>query len=91
MRKTLLIFLLAQWAFPQSPASVMEQKIYTSVDVFVANPNEESLKKLEATEKTFYPKSKAELLAVVILNCNKAYYQSQFGQTQKAIKSYETA
>jgi CHAT domain-containing protein len=91
MCKTLLIFLLAQWAFCQSPASVVEQKIYNSVDAFIADPNEGSLKKLEASEKTFHPKSKPELLALVILNCNKAYYQNQFGQTQKAIKSYETA
>lgn len=91
MPKTLLILLLFQLGFPQSPASGLEQQIYASIDSFVANPTEESLKSLELDEKGFHPKSKAELLAVVILNCNKAYYQNQFGQTQKAIKSYETA
>jgi hypothetical protein len=32
-----------------------------------------------------------ELLAIVVLNCNKAYYENQFGQTEKAISSYEKA
>ena len=91
MRNLLFILLLTQLAFPQSPASGLEQKIYNSVDAFVANPSPEALGKLVDLEKTFYPKSKPELLAFVILKCNKAYYQNQFGQTQKAIKSYETA
>ena len=27
----------------------------------------------------------------MVLNCNKAYYENQFGQTEKAISSYEKA
>jgi CHAT domain-containing protein len=91
MRKTVLIFLLTQWAFSQSPATNVEQKIYTSIDEFVANPSEKAVVKLELREKSFNAKSKPELLALVILNCNKAYYQNLFGQTQKAIKNYEKA
>ena len=30
-------------------------------------------------------------MAIVVLNCNKAYYENQFGQTQNAISSYEKA
>lgn len=91
MRKIVFILLLTQWAFSQSTTTSLEDKIYNSVDAFVADPNEASLKKLETLALSFHPKSKPELLAFVILNCNKAYYQNQFGQTQKALKSYEKA
>jgi hypothetical protein len=30
-------------------------------------------------------------LAYVVLNCNKAYYENQFGKTNQAISSYEKA
>lgn len=73
----------------------LEDKIYDAVDTFVANPSSESLQKLEASEKNFWknpkPKSKNELLAIVVLNCNKAYYENQFGKTNQAISSYEKA
>lgn len=72
-----------------------EDKIYNAVDAFVANPSLENLQKLEASEKNFWqnpkPKSKNELLAIVVLNCNKAYYENQFGKTHQAISSYEKA
>ena len=91
MRKLFILFLFTQLAFSQSKALPLEEKIYKIVDEFVANPNEESLGKLELLEKNYNPNTKPELLAFVILNCNKAYYQNQFGQIQKAIKSYEKA
>ena len=78
-------------SFSQSRPISLEDKIYNAVDAFVAQPNGESLKKLENSETTFSPKTKPELLALVILKCNKAYYENQFGFTQKAIKSYEKA
>lgn len=81
---------MVQFAFSQSNKT-LENKIYDVVDVLVANPTIESLKKVEIAEKSFLPKSNAEKLALVILKCNKAFYQSQFGQTQKAISSYEGA
>jgi len=77
--------------FPQSNIFTLEDKIYNAVDVFVANPTAEKLKKLEVLEKTFHPKSKDEILALVILKSNKAYYQNQFGLTNKAISSYENS
>jgi tetratricopeptide (TPR) repeat protein len=85
----LFLVLLVNLAFSQSRPISLEDKIYNAVDVFVGQPNGESLKKLEKTEATFSPKTKPELLAFVILKCNKAYYENQFGFTQKAIKSYE--
>ena len=90
-KKILLLFFISQLAYSQSQSVSLEEKIYTTVDVFVANPNAKSLEKLEQSEATFHPKSKPELLAFVILKCNKAYYENQLGSTQKAIKSYEKA
>jgi CHAT domain-containing protein len=72
-----------------------EDKTYDAVDVFVANPNSESLQKLDKFEKDFWKntktKTKNELLAIVVLNCNKAYYENKFGKTNQAISSYEKA
>ncbi|WP_394774368.1 CHAT domain-containing protein [Flavobacterium sp.] len=72
-----------------------EDKIYNAVDAFVANPSAKALQNLRNTEAAFWrnpePKTKDELLAIVVLNCNKAYYENQFGQTEKAISSYEKA
>ena len=72
-----------------------EDKIYNAVDVFVANPSAKALQNLNQIESAFWknskPKTKDELLAIVVLNCNKAYYENQFGQTEKAISSYEKA
>ena len=68
-------------------------KINDAIDNLAANPNLESLKKVEAFSKTIATtsKSKDEQLAMVILYCNKAYYENTFGKTVNAIKSYETA
>lgn len=78
--------------FGQNPLRP-ENKIYDAVDSFVANPSLKNLQKLEATEKNFWKntkqKSKNELLAIVVLNCNKAYYENLFGSISKAISSYE--
>ncbi len=90
MKKIILFFFISQLIFSQGPTT-LEEKIYASVDEFAAHPNEKTLKKLSVAEATFKPKSKPELLALVILKCNKAYYENQFGQTQQAILSYEKA
>lgn len=72
-----------------------EDKIYNAIDSFVANPTAENLNQLSTTEAAFWknpkPKTKDELLAIVILNCNKAYYENQFNEVQKAVSSYEKA
>jgi CHAT domain-containing protein len=72
-----------------------EDKIYLAIDSFIAHPSAKALQNLTNTETSFWknqnPKTKDELLAIVVLNCNKAYYENQFGQTVKAIASYEKA
>jgi CHAT domain-containing protein len=72
-----------------------EYKIYNAIDIFVAHPSAKALQKLSKTETDFWKnrqtKTKDELLAIVVLNCNKAYYENQFGQSQNAISSYEKA
>ena len=72
-----------------------EDKIYLAVDSFTANPTEENLNKLALFSQTIFPKlnlkNKDELLAFIILNCNKGYYENQFGKTNKSISSYEKA
>lgn len=72
-----------------------EDRIYLAIDSFIANPSAKALQNLTNTENIFWknpnPKSKDELVAIVVLNCNKAYYENQFGQTEKAITSYEKA
>lgn len=87
----MLLLLFTSFVFSQSKPSTLEDKIYNSVDAFVAKPTIESLQKLEVSEKTFGPKSKSEWLAFVILKCNKAYYENQLGFTNKAISNYEKA
>ncbi|MFA9187290.1 CHAT domain-containing tetratricopeptide repeat protein [Flavobacterium sp. FBOR7N2.3] len=80
--------------FGQKPL-IQEDKIYNAVDTFIENPTAENLNNLNSTEKAFWknpkPKTKNELLAIVILNCNKAYYENQFNQVQEAVASYEKA
>ncbi|MBZ4036018.1 CHAT domain-containing protein [Flavobacterium sp. 17A] len=75
--------------------SAQEDQIYNAIDVFVARPSAKALQNLRTVESDFWknskPKTKDELLAIVVLNCNKAYYENQFGQTQNAISSYEKA
>ncbi|MHC0444178.1 CHAT domain-containing protein [Flavobacterium sp. 3-218] len=87
----LIFFLLTINGFSQS----QEEKIYNAIDSFTAKPSAEALQNLRNTESVFWksvkPKTKDELLAIVILNCNKAYYENQFGQTLDAVKSYEKA
>ena len=72
-----------------------EDKIYNAVDAYSANPTFEGLQNLTKADKDFWknnkPKTKNELLAIVVLNCNKAYYENKFGKTNQAISSYEKA
>ncbi|MGM8361657.1 CHAT domain-containing protein [Flavobacterium sp. ARAG 55.4] len=95
--KTFILYLFlfcSPIIFGQNPPA-QEDKIYDAIDHFVANPTEEKLHDLSITENAFWknpkPKTKPELLAIVILNCNKAYYEKQFNRIQDAINSYENA
>ena len=91
MKKFVLFFLLTNFSFSQVKQSILEIKIYKSIDVLVANPSLQALKNLEKQELEFKPKTKQEFLAIVILNCNKAYYQNQLGLINNAISTYENA
>lgn len=94
MKKTVFFLLFVQLAFAQKNTSA-EEVVYAALDAFIAHPTLSGIKSLEDTEKQFWnspkPKSKSEKLAVVILNCNKAFYQKQFGHYFDAISSYEKA
>ncbi|MDP5198636.1 CHAT domain-containing protein [Flavobacterium sp. DG2-3] len=87
----LIFFFLTINGFSQS----QEEKIYNTIDSFIAKPSAEALQNLRNAESAFWksakPKTKDELLAIVVLNCNKAYFENQFGQTLNAVKSYEKA
>ena len=87
----LFISLTIQGQNPLTP----ENKIYDAIDSYFANPTAEGLQNLDKTESDFWknqkPKTKNELLAIVVLNCNKAFYENLFGKTNQAISSYEKA
>ena len=72
-----------------------EDKIYNVVDAYSANPTLEGFQNLETVDYNFWKnpktKTKNELLAIVVLNCNKAYYENKFGKLTQAISSYEKA
>ena len=93
LKKCLLFLFLTQISFSQSLS--LEDKIYNAIDTFIAKPTAENINNLNITEKEFWknqkPKTKDDLLAIVILNSNKAYYEKQFNQVQKAVSSYEKA
>ena len=69
------------WAKPFKIKSIM------LLIFFCFKPFHESVTKLTNAENTFWrnPKSKTkdELLSIVVLNCNKAYYEKINWQTQK--------
>ena len=71
----------------------LEDRIYNTIDQLVAKPSKESLENLTTPEKYFFKtaNSKPELLALTIFECNKAFYENQFGKINQAISSYEKA
>jgi CHAT domain-containing protein len=89
-----LLLLITLNTFGQNSLT-QEDKIYNAVDAYSANPSLDGLQNLETADYNFWknpkPKSKSELLAIVVLNCNKAYYENKFGKTNHAISSYEKA
>jgi hypothetical protein len=71
----------------------LEDQIYNAVDLFVANPNKNSLEVLNSKEKVFSSKIKTfdEQLALVILYCNKGSFERQNNLQKSAVLSYEKA
>lgn len=66
-----------------------------TIDYFVANPLLEGIKSLHTIEANFWKnqdkKTKKELLSLMVLNCNKAYFENKLGKTNQAITHYEKA
>ena len=91
----LFLTILGSFSISAQNPLTPENKIYDEIDSYSANPTVEGLQNLAKTEtdlwKNHKPKTKNELLAIVVLNCNKAYYENQFGKTNQAISSYEKA
>jgi CHAT domain-containing protein len=72
-----------------------EDITYDAIDYFVASPSLEGIKNLNTVETLFWKsqdkKTKEGLLSIVVLNCNKGYFENKFGKTNQAISSYEKA
>jgi CHAT domain-containing protein/tetratricopeptide (TPR) repeat protein len=71
----------------------LENFCYTLLDEFIANPTPNNLKNISEIPESLWrkPKTKPENLAIVIILCNRGFYEKQFGQLFNAIKSYEQA
>tara|TARA_R110002072_G_scaffold4384_11_gene30752 strand:+ start:11685 stop:14282 length:2598 start_codon:yes stop_codon:yes gene_type:complete len=71
----------------------LEDTVYNALDGFIKNPTSTTLQQLEEKEVAFSTQTQKanEHLALVILNSNMGYYHRQFGNNQKAIRSYEKA
>ena len=95
LKNIVFFYLFASLAVFGQKKHTQEDLTYDAIDYFVANPSVEGLQNLNTIEATFWKnqnkKSKEELLSIVVLNCNKAYYENKFGKTNQAISSYEKA
>jgi CHAT domain-containing protein len=89
-----LSFFISLTLFGQKKRA-QEDITYEAIDFFVSNPTLDGIQNLNTIETHFWKnqdkKSKEGLLSIVVLNCNKAYFENIFGKTNQAIKSYEKA
>ncbi|WP_111307859.1 CHAT domain-containing protein [Confluentibacter sediminis] len=85
----ILLYFFSGISFSQN----LEEAIYEAAETFISNKNDTSLKLLNTAETTFKTKvkTKDEQLALVFLQCNKAYYLKDTGHLKDAITSYEEA
>lgn len=94
-KKLFFIFLFTTLSLFGQKKQTQEDITYKAIDYFVANPSIEGIDDLNTVETQFWKntdkKSKEDLLANVVLNCNKAYFENKFGKTNEAITSYEKA
>ncbi len=94
-KKLYVLILLSLSLNVGAQSSISVKEIYDILDAFVANPKQENIKNLDQIEVDFYKnnttKTKDQLLAIVVLNCNKAFYENKFELTQEAIFTYEKA
>lgn len=91
IRKCITFIILLQCLFVHSQQ--LENEIYNTLDTFINDQNEISLQVLNKKENAFKNKitTKEEHLALVILQCNKAYYLKQKKHIAEAISTYEEA
>jgi CHAT domain-containing protein len=95
LKKIILLYLLTSLTAFGQKRHTQEDITYEAIDLFAANPTLEGIQNLNTIEADFWKnknqKSKNELLSIVILNCNKAYFENKFGKTNQAVTSYEKA
>lgn len=71
----------------------LEEDIYTAAETFISNKTDATLKTLSEKETVFknQVKTKDEQLALVFLQCHKAYYLDEHLKLKEAIYAYEDA
>ena len=88
-KRCFLFFLICGISFSQN----LEEAVYTAAESFISNKNESSFQLLNKQETLFKTqvKTKDEQLALVFLQCHKAYYLDEHSKLKDAISSYEDA
>lgn len=84
-----IVFFICGFTFSQN----LEEQIYNATEVFIANQNDHSYQRLVQQEIDFknQAKSQDEQLALVFLQCNKAFYLKESNRLKTAISTYEEA
>lgn len=84
-----IIFFISGLTFSQN----LEEQIYNAAEAFIANKNDQSYQRLIQQEIDFKNKikTKDEQLALVFLQCNKAFYLKDSNRLTIAISTYEEA
>ena len=84
-----IIFFIGGIVFSQN----LEEQIYNATETFISNKNNQSYQLLVQQEFNFKNnvKSKDEQIALVFLQCNKAFYLNDSNQLKTAISTYEEA
>lgn len=94
IKNNILFFLLITLCLRGQNHS-QEEITYNAINYFMANPSLEGIKNLNTVETLFWKsqdkKTKEALLSIVVLNCNKGFFENEFGKTSYAINSYEKA
>lgn len=95
LKKIIVLCLITSLAASGQEKHNQEDITYEAIDLFVANPTLDGVQNLNTIETDFWKKqnkkSRSALLSIVVLNCNKAYFENEFGKTNQAITSYEKA
>lgn len=84
-----VVLLFCSMGFSQN----LEENIYVAAEMFIRNKSESALKILNQAEAKFKAeaKTKDEQLALIFLQCHKAYYLNENGYAKDALFTYEDA